>query len=227
MIGQNAARIAFRARAKTVTVATTGSTSLSATSTGYARAAGSFITDGFRAGMEITSVTGFSTSANNQATSAQGRVITSVSALALTCSGTSTESAVTATITVGLPYQLARENVQFEPAPDFPYVEESFVPATSTMLTVPYSGGAMVETGLYLLKVYGLSDYGPDAIGAYTDALKALFSPGTLIASTSDSIYCNGNPGPWVGQLIPIEGGWTVAVLTIPWKAYTNNAVAA
>ena len=62
MIDSVSVQTSFRARARTVSVATTGSVQLSATTTGYHRASGSFIADGFQAGMEITYVTGFSTS---------------------------------------------------------------------------------------------------------------------------------------------------------------------
>ena len=64
MIDHLAALLALRGRALTLSVATTGSTSLSATTTGYARAAGSFITDGLVVGAEITA-SGFTTPANN------------------------------------------------------------------------------------------------------------------------------------------------------------------
>ena len=57
---------------------TTGLTSLSATATGYARAAGSFITDGFLVGTPIT-VTGFGTVGNNGTA-----VVTAVTATSLT-----------------------------------------------------------------------------------------------------------------------------------------------
>jgi Domain of unknown function (DUF4397) len=57
---------------------TTGSTSLSATATGYARAAGSFLTNGFKIGQQITA-SGFTNAANN------GRsTITAVTATTLT-----------------------------------------------------------------------------------------------------------------------------------------------
>ena len=57
---------------------TTGSTSLSATATGYERAAGSFLTSGFKVGQQITA-SGFTTAANN------GRsTITAVTATTLT-----------------------------------------------------------------------------------------------------------------------------------------------
>ncbi len=59
-------------------VLTTGATSLSATATGYARAAGSFITNGFVPGMQINA-TGFANAANNGLST-----ITAVTATTLT-----------------------------------------------------------------------------------------------------------------------------------------------
>jgi hypothetical protein len=56
--------LALRGRVLTLSVATTGTTSLAATATGYTRAAGSFVTDGFKPGMEVLAA-GFATSGNN------------------------------------------------------------------------------------------------------------------------------------------------------------------
>jgi len=80
--------------ASTVTAidtAATGSTSLSATGTGYARAAGSFITNGFQVG-DIVTATGFSARNNGRS------VVTAVTATALTVTkagGTATQGAAT------------------------------------------------------------------------------------------------------------------------------------
>src|SRR5690242_4314615 len=60
MIDTLSAQLAFRNRALgTTTFPATGTTTLDATATGYHRSSGSFVTDGFYAGMEITPV-GFS-----------------------------------------------------------------------------------------------------------------------------------------------------------------------
>lgn len=71
--------------------AATGSTSLSATATGYARAAGSFLTNGFQVG-DIVTATGFSARNNGRS------VVTNVTATALTVTkagGTVAQSAAT------------------------------------------------------------------------------------------------------------------------------------
>src|SRR4051812_2641150 len=100
LLDESAAIEAFRTRAQTLSVCAPGPQSLSATSTGYARAAGSFVTEGFKVGMEITTASGFSQSANNTPC-----VITAVTALALTILGGRTvESAGSGkTLAVGFP----------------------------------------------------------------------------------------------------------------------------
>jgi len=67
-----------RAPQTNVFLYTTGGAALSATATGYARAAGSFTTDGFAAGMTITA-SGFTNPANNGPS-----VVTAVAALTIT-----------------------------------------------------------------------------------------------------------------------------------------------
>ena len=83
---------------------TTGSVTLSASSTGYARSSGSFLTDNFRAGMELTTVSGFAVSGNN-VSNAAGKVITAVTALTMSCTGNATDAAASGRVlTAGLPY---------------------------------------------------------------------------------------------------------------------------
>ena len=88
MISNSAVLLALRNRALSLVVATTGSVSLSATATGYARAAGSFVTDGFKVGMDLTA-TGFTTPGNNGA-----HVLMAVTALTLSCLGCVAEGPV-------------------------------------------------------------------------------------------------------------------------------------
>jgi hypothetical protein len=71
-------------------LATTGSGSFSATATGYHRATGDFVADGFTVGQNVQG-TGFSLSANNQ--NFDVRRITNVTASDITCSGTVAEGA--------------------------------------------------------------------------------------------------------------------------------------
>jgi hypothetical protein len=234
MLDSVTAQLALRARAVSVTVATTGTlATLSATATGYARSSGSFLTDGFAPGMEITLVTGFSTSGNNQATTAQGRVITSVTALAITCTGCAVEAAGgSRIITAGLPFDRAWENKAFEPTSGRPYIEEDFVPGV-TALMGQRDGGLVVEQGLYVLKLYGIADTGISAIHKTIDALRALFAIGTSLTSGSTTVRIGDvdggtrQRGPVAGQIISAGLGRSVRVLTVPWYSFSTNTIAA
>lgn len=220
MIDTTSATLAFRNRALTLSVVTTGSTTLSATTTGYARTTGSFVTDGFLPGMEITP-TGFATNTVD--------VLTEVTALALTTASARTaETAASGrTISVGLPANQAWDNVALDPPSGRPYLTEELVPATNSLITLPASTGTLEETGLYVLTWYGLSDKGAGSIRKCVDALKALFSPGTTVIAGSDVIHVRTDTSARTSQLIPQGNGWTACVLTVPWKTRTANAIAA
>jgi hypothetical protein len=235
-----AATLALRNRALGTTFATTGATSLSATSTGYARSAGSFITDGFAVGMEVL-VAGFSTAANN----GYG-VITFVSATAMsvtkyalgaTADGTQTIVSATATsaesaasgrsIIAGVPVLRAYENVKIAPNPIAPYVEEDFVPGVSSLIAGPYAGGGFRDDGLYVFKLYGLSGKGVSAIRKGTDAIRARFAPGTNLTAGSYTLKVRGDVAVRATQMLPLDSGWTVSAVEVPWFAHSTNAVVA
>jgi hypothetical protein len=179
---------------------------------------GSFIVDGLDKGMEITP-TGFA--ANTVG------VIASVTARTITTGARSVETSASGrTISVGFPSQRALENVPLSnPDVTRPYVEEDFVPATTTLMGSK-TGGSVEETGLYVLKWYGLPGIGETALRKSAHALKLLFAPGTRLTAGSDTVSVRGDVGPQTGQIIPLTG-WSVLVLTIPWRAYTQNVVAA
>lgn len=224
MIDSAAATLALRNRALSLSVATTGSTSIAATATGYTRAAGSFVTDGFYVGMEILA-SGFATSANNGY-----KIITAVSALSMTVTSLTTMAIEAAggneTLVAGLPEGRAWDNAAFTPTAGRPFLEEDFVPATTTLLGQK-NGGMVIETGLYVLKLYGLSDKGVSAIRKTMDALKALYAPGTTLTAGSHTVRVRENPGPFAGQILPQGDGRSLCVLTIPWESYSLNAIAA
>lgn len=232
------AQLPMRARLIATTVCTTGSTTLSATTTGYARASGSFVTDGFSVGMEVTA-SGFSTAGNNGT-----GVITMVSALAMSVTktalstttdgkptiiagtATATEAAAAARTILARPPQLrAYDNVPVVPTVGSPYLEEDFIPATNTLRSFPANGGVVEETGLYVLKIFGISGTGISSIRKVVNVIKAQFSSGTTFSS--GVVRVRNDPGPYAGQITPIDGGWSYVVLTIPWRATSTNAVAA
>jgi hypothetical protein len=222
MLDTTAAQLALRNHALTVTVATTGTTSLAATATGYTRAAGSFVADGFKVGMEVLAA-GFATAGNNGY-----KVVTAVTAGTLTVTSATTMATEAAggneSIVCGFPEGRAWENTDFTPTSGRVYVEEDFIPATTEHFAGSYTNGVTRETGLYVLKWYGLSGSGIGAIRACTDALKDLFTPGTALTAGSHAVKVRGDVGPWVGELLPLEGGRTVATLTVSWWATTSTA---
>lgn len=220
MIDTTAATLALRNRALSLTVCTTGSTSLAQTTTGFTRSAGSFVTDGFKPGMEVTPA-GFATNTVG--------IITAVSALSLTVNGTRNADPETAgrTLSVGFPALRAFENIDFQPVAGRPYVTEQFIQGGGPVLkTITAASGTVEETGIYVLTWYGLANYGL-SIRACVDALKALYAPGTSLAVGSDTLRVRADLGPFTGQMIRQDGGWMALTLTIPWRAWTTNAIAA
>lgn len=221
MLNHKLARTAFRNRAVALSVATTGTISLSATATGYARASGSFITDGFLVGMEVVP-TGF--------TQTTYGIITGVTALALTIEGGRTVQASSSgrTLTVGLPLLRAWENTAgLTLSPTRPYIVEQWVPATAAVTTMPSRIGNRHETGLSIWNWYGIAGVGTDALDAQADALLARFATATEFTLSDGAVVkVRGNPAPSRSQSRTIDG-WSVVTITVPWQVNTRNAVAA
>jgi len=211
--------MALRARAETCVVATTGTMSLSATATGFARTTGSFITDGFAVGMEVTP-SGF---AINTAA-----VISQVSALALTVTrAVAVESANTGrSLAVGYPALRARENVIFQPTDGRPWVDEEFIPAGGVLYAGPYANGVREETGLYVVRWYGIANTGALGLRRAIDALAARFAPGTTMTAGSDVVRVRGDVAPYASRIAPRDDSWAVCSLTVPWRCYSANVIA-
>lgn len=243
MIAHNAAHLALRSRAASLTICTTGSAALAATATGFTRSVGSFLTDGFALGMEVIS-SGFSTPANNGV-----GVVTAATATAMTVSmfvltivngaqsvarpATVVEAeAAGRTIAARLPSMRGYENMPLAPVPGIPYVIEEYSPSNSTLLTCPAQNGFVEETGDYFLTWYGVTalgnipGIGSTALRTSVDALKALFAPGTFLAAGTDKVRVRENPAPQTGQIVPLAG-WAALQLKVPWWALTLNTVAA
>lgn len=218
MINHALVERALRTKLKTLEVVTTGSTSLSATATGYARAAGSFLTDGFFPGLEVVG-TGWGDPDNDAA-----KTITGVTTLTLTCPGTEAEAAGTRTLTVGLPQYRSWENMRFEPTAGSPWVRETYLPGPMSVIE---SGSLALLEALpqYVVSVYVPQNVGMDASRAYTDALLTLFAPGTRITVTGATCIVRENPAPYVGQIIRDDQGFAVAPVTIPLRLTTANTV--
>ena len=214
MIAHSPIVLACRAHALTLAVCTTGAVSLSATATGYARTTGSFLTDGFRVGMEVTPI-GFA------ATTPE--VITAVTALTMTTAAHTVQTAASRTLSVGLPSSRAWENLAFEPSAPIPHVEETYLPGQMTRIGIGQFS-SLEATSLYLLKLHGPIHVGRDALSAYTDALLAHFPPSLpLTLSTGDVTRVRGDLAPYPSGLDRIDTQ-TVVTVTIPLRTRSANA---
>lgn len=218
MIDHGALKRALRTRLRTLSVCTTGSVTLAATATGYSRASGSFLTDGFRVGMELVP-TGFSDSA--------AKTIRAVSALAITTEPAPTATNVAAsgrTLAVGLPASVAYENVAHTP-PDTPapWVGEQYLPGPMARITMGPSG-LLEVLPLYIVTVYTAIAIDTAALDAYLAALLNHFAPGTPIPLDSGDFFTvRGDPAPFQGQVLSDGTGARVAC-TIPLRHRTTNS---
>jgi hypothetical protein len=212
--------VAFRTRCAALVVCTTGSTTLEATAGGYARPSGSFVTDGFAVGMEVTP-SGFSQTAP--------AVITAVSALTMSVSGGRTvqTSGSGRTLSVGFPALRGYDNTRVEPVTGRHYVETEVVPAPTRLLTFPANGGTREDTGLFVVRWYGIANTGAKGLRSCLDALAAQFRPGATFAAGADTVRVRADSGPFVGPISQRPGGFALAVLTIPWRVYRVNSLAA
>lgn len=232
MYDEVAYQLALRSKLLTLSVATTGSISLAATTTGYTRTSGSFITDGLAPGMEITPA-GF---ANNTPA-----VITDVSALTVTAKRVITTvtngvtiyslGAITAesaasgrSLTVGLPSNRAWENDYFEPTAGIPYVREEFLPGPTAQVTIGPNGELQGEP---MYAMYFNAPAGTRLTAKrYVQGARLLFAPRTQItASNGDTIRVRADTGPYAGQLQQSTPGFAVQPFTVPLRVRSANVI--
>lgn len=212
-------QLALRARALTLSVCTTGTMALAATSTGFTRATGSFATDGFYAGMEITPA-GFADAINTPC------VVTNVSALLLTVNRrqAAQASAGSRSIAVGLPAQRAWENVRFQPKIGVPYVAEMYRPGPAPFNATAGDGGEIEVRPEYMLQVYVPTNTDMSAAAAYADALLAHFGPPNTITLLSGELL---RPRTEVrtnrGQFQTTENGFGVVPVSVFFWVRTTN----
>ena len=220
MISHPLMQLAMRAQLLTVAVCTTGAVSLSATATGYARAAGSFLTDGFQPGMELTA-SGFSTSGNNGV-----KVITAVSDLAIACSGCAVEAAGTRTLAVALPSLRFWENTDPTQTPAAPYLIEQYLPGPATRDSIGPIARLTAEP-MYVVQIAVPENTGRGAAASYADAILAVFPPGLALTSLSngDVLKVRGDTAPYRGQLVRGEPNTAVVTVSIPFRCHSLNSI--
>jgi hypothetical protein len=220
MISHHEIILGLRTKLLSLEVATTGSTSIAGTATGYSRSAGSFITDGLRVGMELTG-TGFADPDNNTA-----KTITAMTATTLTCSGTAVEAeAAGRTLSVPLPSGRAWSNTEYEPVEGEPWFEEVYLPGPMARQSLG-SSATLEILPQYLPRIYVPAGSGPDAALKYADAMLTLFAPGTTMTLTSgDVLRVRGDLAPFPGQLAQISPGFAVLPVTVPLRLWTTNSI--
>lgn len=219
MIAKGSALLALRNRALAVSVVTTGViTDLSATATGYHRASGSFVTDGFVPGMEITPAS-FTTNTVDLITGVTASDLTTLNARAV-------EAVGTRSIAVALPSIRAWELTDITPNALKWMVREEMIPGPSKLLGQK-NGGLVQEIGLYVLTLFGPEKYGPLAMRKMTDALEALFAPGTTVTAGSHTVRVRTDSSVYSGQILPQGDGHARCQLTVPYEAFSINSIAA
>lgn len=128
----------------------------------------------------------------------------------------------------GLPAVNAFENKAFTPVQGTPYVADQYVPATQQLVGLPAQHGIVEETGLYVVQLYGVDGAGITPLRTLAQAVLAAFTPGTVVTSTAnDAIRVRGDVAPMGGQIIPRDDGWATCTIKIPWRAYSQNLIAA
>lgn len=217
MIDHFAAHLALRAHAFACVIATTGTTTLEATATGYQRAAGSFLTDGFAPGMEATPVGFPQTSVG---------VITAVTALTMSIKGGRTVAASTGAraLTAYLPRLRGYENVAITPVADEPYVTEEYLPGGANLETLGANAEMEVRPS-YILTLFAPQNTGIGALRRSLDALRERFAPKTAIPVGTDTLRVRGDVGPSATAIRQLDSGWAFAQLTIPLRCRTLNTL--
>lgn len=220
MINHRGYQVACRTKALTLSVATTGSVSLSATATGYARAAGSFVTDGFAAGMEFTP-SGFASNPVDTIIDVNDLTVT-------TKNGRTVEGAAGGrTLSVGLPLARAWENkkpVADPPVPGVPFVKEQYIPGPPAQQVTVGPLGDIELMPMYALHIHVPANSGFEAASAYADAIMRLFTPRTAIPVGSEVLRVLAR-GPFRGQLLNSAPGFAVVPITAPLWIRTPNSI--
>lgn len=218
MISKRAARIGLQTRVLGTVIATTGSTTLAATATGYTRASGSFLDDGFLIGMEATPA-GFA---------ANGRsVIRDVSASEIVIAGARAVEVASGSrsLTAYLPARRAHDST-LDPIAGQSSLRTEFVPATLETISMAPNNGNALETFAFFVTLYAPTDAGPDLFDVTLDAVLARLSSGTIIDAGAHTLSVMWKPGPHRGQVLPHSiAGMSYAQAVISLSAQSRTAV--
>jgi hypothetical protein len=215
MIRHDLLLLALWARVDTLSVVTTGSTTLGASGSTYTRASGSFITDGFAPGMETLDW--------NSAL----RVVEKVEALTLTVDSapTAASQASGRTLAVGPPSRFAHENVHFDPTQGYPWLEDALISGPTRQLTTGTSEATIEWDPIYRLWVHVPENVGSLAALKYVDALLLHLRSNTSVTLTGGAtVHVRTDAGPYVGAIVRQRPGFVTALLTVNMRQHLLNA---
>lgn len=186
-----AARLALRAKLKTLVIASSAG-NIAAVATGFTRASGSFITEGFYPGFEVTQL-GFPKNITT--------LITDVSDLAIKTADAPTVAgaAIGQTLSSLLPvYRRWGKNLRSDTPPtDRPYILETYQPAPSVLLGQAV-GGTIEKNALYIVQWFGLPNLGDESLTVPAEAIIALFAhPLQLPLATGQNVRVRGDMLPF------------------------------
>lgn len=222
MVKHLAILLALRQHLTGTQVATTpAGLSMTGTTTGFTRATGSFIDDGFAVGMEVTPA-GFPETAPV--------LITALTATAMTVRTTSARTPAAAgtgySIVAALPSRRAWENVEYTPEDGEWYVDEQYLPGPLTLVSGNEDSGEYDAEPAYVLRLYGLSGTGASALYNVSGAVLDRFNPGRAIpTSDGHTVMVRSFPSPRRGQIMREGPGRAVVEVEIPaWVRTSNNA---
>lgn len=211
MVDDLAILLAVRTHLLTLSVVD-ASDAFTGTATGYTRAAGSFVADGFVVGMEVVpSLAGVDRAVG---------VVLSVTAGVINISNSTGADADR--LRVGLPQKQAWENMIFEPTDRLWYMEEDYLPGPRAQITLGPNGELDIEPA-YVLRLYGIAGSGVGALYHVASSVLRLFRPGLAMQTTDGTIVrVRSDPAPFRGQTLNQGGSHAAIAITIPLRARTT-----
>jgi hypothetical protein len=210
----------LRARLLDIVAVATGNISLAATATGFTRAAGSFVADGFKQGMEVVPA-GFGD--NTPA------IVNSVTANEIrTIGGRPVEAAAAnRSLTVGIPPLRGWENRELTPLSNRWYIEEDYLPGAGNRIGVTRRS-PIEYLPTYVIRLSGLAGHSVTALYTVAQAILDSFKPLTVFPmSDGHAMVVRGDPAPYRGQLLTSaeDPGRAEIVITIPLIKRSPNLI--
>jgi hypothetical protein len=127
---------------------------------------------------------------------------------------------------VGLPEKQAWENVPFDPEDGRWFVEEQYLAGGAPALIAGSNAAGEFETEpVYIVRLYGISGYGSDALYEAERAVRDQFPAGlTLTTYAGQNVRVRSDAAPYPGQLVPQGEGHAVIPVTIPLRVWTATS---